>query len=160
LFKDYFLYPILSFFFFAFLLVWVLFFGLLGIPSFFLPKKKFPLEKKEVDAQATVCWIFFEKEQLTADHYEFESTVVAPFYDKVAFLGYSLLLKPVMWTLKKFNFLDRSMLFVVRRWIRIHRYIILGEQWVSFWEVPFTNLCTCLGTRVGKKHFFYLFILS
>lgn len=97
----------------------------------------------------TVCWLFHGKGLLTADHYEFESSVVAPYYDKVAFLGYSLLLMPVMFVLKKWSFLDQPMLFVVRRWIRIHKFIILDQEWVQFWEVPFTRFCTSLGTRVG-----------
>lgn len=154
--KDNLLYPILAFFFFTFLFLWIVLCSLLVLPSFFLPKKRFPLSKNDVDEDTTVCWLFFEKGHFNKAHYEFESGVVAPYYDKVTFLGYGLILSPVMWALKNYNFIDRPMLFVVRRWMRIHRYIILNEQWVAFWELPFTRLCTSLSARVGLTLYYIL----
>lgn len=140
---------VVSVFFLCFFSVWLMACFLISLISFLRPSLEKEISIEKVKNVPTVCGILHKKKKLTDEEYTFEAEVVAPFYDAHTFEGYRLIMIPVLKTMDAFAGLDRMMVLLVYRWIRIHKYLVLGEGQAKAWELGMTKLCTGIAKRVG-----------
>lgn len=85
-------------------------------------KRKIDIDLQRVKQRETICSVLHKKNLLTTSEYEFETVDVASWYDELTFRGYLFVLAPVIFLLKYFSFADSFVLYVVKKWIKIHYY--------------------------------------
>lgn len=133
-----------------FLVLWLLFCSLLALLGWVLPAKILKLNSDEVEASLTVCKILNEKGLISDDEYGFETQKVARLYDQLTFKGYLFIMNPVIAIMKGAQFLDAFVLWLVKRWMNVHRHFLGGNQNPPAFHVMLTRLCTHLAFYLGK----------
>ena len=132
-------------------LVWLLVCLLLAFIGLILPRKKCSLIVGEVYKVETICRIMCNKGLLSEKEYSFETTQVAPYYDQLTFQGYIFIMKPVMAFIKRYSYLDTLMMFLVRRWMRVHGYLIQGLKRPAYPYILLTYVSTSIARCVGRS---------
>lgn len=138
--------------FYIFYLFWISIAFILTLISLFLPNRKNKtLETSDVQDSITICRILFERSRLTAEEYAFETEQVATAYSETAFTGYKFMAAPIIWFLKRGEFLESSLVFLVRRWINVHKHFFENKNQVPpLFHILFTKLCIFIAKGTGK----------
>jgi hypothetical protein len=123
--------------------------ALIGI--FIKEKKDEQLKTDEVQDSITICRLLFERSKLTEQEYAFETEQVATAYNASAFTGYKFMAAPIISVVKRKSFLDHSLVFLVRRWIKVHRYFFENKnQKPPRFHILFTQSCIFIAKGTGK----------
>lgn len=81
-----------------------------------------------VDKSDTICKALAQKNIIPWVDYEFEYKEVSQFYNWDTFVGYQVLIKPVVVTTRNSFLIDPIVSFFVRHWVAIHKNIIRGSK--------------------------------
>jgi hypothetical protein len=136
--------------FFSIYFLWLLIFFVLGVIGFFIPISERRLTTSEVLNTKTVCKVLFEKGKLSLEDYHFETTEVSSCYSSEVFLGYKVIMLPVILTAAKCNFLDNAILYLVKRWIRVHKWSLgLNETKPPKLHIFLKFFCVSIARNVG-----------
>jgi hypothetical protein len=142
-----------------FLLAWLLFCLLLAVVGRLLPNASKAPDLTEVVKKTTVCKVLNQKNLITDEEYEFETQSVAQFYDRLTFRGYLFVMAPFILLLRSTSFLDRFFQFLVRRWIKVHGFLIHGQTRPDTWLVGLAQICAQIAHRVGVViHYLSVFV--
>ena len=131
-------------------ILWIL--TLLSISVFgcFFPLKRQTLQSNEVDDHDTICSTLQEKGLISEKDYNFESQVVAPLYDRYTFSGYLTIISPLLFVMKRTDYMDSVSLFFVRHWISDHERRTTHEKNFSYFYRALFKICTFLAAGLGK----------
>jgi hypothetical protein len=142
-----------SFIYFSIYSVWLCFSIVLALTGAFLPSHSRGLKAQEVKDSDTICRALYEKGKLTKEEYAFETDHVAESYDDQIFKGYSFIVFPVIWTLKKTNTIDSSILFLVHRWMSVHHHFFENKTHNKppKFDIFFTKACVAIAKGTGKS---------
>lgn len=116
-----------------------------------MPIKKRELNSEEVKKSLTICRCLFEKNKIDESIYAFETDQVATTYNHLVFKGYGLIVSPVIFILKRFDFMDQITLYFVDRWVSVHKYY-LHEKALRppQTHIFITKFCVLMAKSVGK----------
>lgn len=108
--------------FFTIFFFWLIFCFLLSLPGFLIRVRSHRLNQNDVKKHLTICRCLFEKNLIDEKVYSFETNQVSQMYDHLVFKGYGFIVFPVIYALKKYSFLDKSVLFFVTKWVAVHEH--------------------------------------
>ena len=136
-------------------ILWFLFCFILSIGGLFIPQTDFS-KVEGADKKETVCKSLNKKGLLTNKEYSFETDHVATQYDKITFDGYFFIMKPIIFSLNNFNFLDQTMLWFVRKWMSVQKFLIYQEGKPKKIYILITYFCVLIAKNVGLVINFFL----
>ncbi len=117
--------------------------------GFFFPSKRGRLDLEEVDRRTTVCKVLSQKGLITQQEYEFETQKVAAYYDEQTFSGYLFIMKPVIYALQMTTYFDSFLLFLVKKWIAVHRFMFYQIEKPKLFYIRLAAVCVALAHGVG-----------
>ena len=155
--------------FFSLYMLWLFVCFVLALVGFLIPVRAEVLDSKYVLESDTICKALFHKNKLTQSEYDFETTQVAEHYSDLIFRGYGFIVAPIIWTIKKFNFIDSAVLFFVYRWMNVHHRLFQTSSHTAnknqFRSPPFrpppyfhiwlTAVCVKIAKGTGKSLFLF-----
>lgn len=136
--------------FLPFLIIWL---GVCIVFAFFgtlVPSEERQIELSEVLNVTTVCKVLNNKNLISNKEYEFETQRVAGFYSGHTFQGYLFILAPVIYFLERSNFLDSMMLWLVKRWMKVHHFILDKSCAPPKFQILLTKICVFIAYSNGK----------
>ena len=133
-----------------FYLAWLALCSLLALVGCLVPGRSAGLVTDEVEQSDTICKILHAKGLLSDREYDFETHDVAPLYDQYTFLGYQFILGPMMFLLRHLSYFDSFMDFLVRRWMRVHRYFLNRAASPPQFMIFIVNICVGIAQSVGR----------
>jgi len=113
---------VMPFIFSFFYIFWLAICFFISLPGFLIPFKKKELESSVVKKHYTICRCLFEKGVISEKTYAFETDQVSKHYDQLVFKGYTFIVVPVIFTLRKSKYIDNFILYFVERWVAVHKY--------------------------------------
>lgn len=131
-------------------IIWLLFCFFISLLGALFNQRKIKIDLVKVKKRDTICSVLYNKKLLTNEEYEFETCEVASWYDELTFRGYLFVLAPVIFLLKYFSFADGFVLYVVKKWIKIHRYQKKYSGKPKTFFSSFISLCVLLANFVGQ----------
>lgn len=146
-----FLYSLLGYFIAIPLFVfWLLFCFVISLIGSLLYKKRVRIDLDRVKRRETICSVLNQKKYLSDDEYEFETVEVASLYDELTFRGYLFVLSPVIFLLKHFRFADSFVLYLVKKWMYIHKFQREHKKKLKSFFSALMSLCVLLAFFVGQ----------
>ena len=146
-----FLYKILGYFITIPLFIcWLLFSFVLSLIGLFLYERRIHIDLEKVKKRDTICSVLNSKKLLSDDEYAFETEDVALLYDELTFRGYLFVLSPVIFLLKHFSFTDSFVLYLVKKWMYIHKYLRQHEKRPKSFFSALMSLCVFLAFLLGQ----------
>lgn len=128
---------------------WLVFCGFIAALGTIVRKRVESLDSKMVIDATTVCKVLHEKKVLSKKEYDFEAIQVAGIYNKTTFVGYLFIMFPIIFILKRVNWLDVTTIHLVRRWIRVHRYKLSMSNHVSLFDRKIVEACVLVAHCTG-----------
>ncbi len=138
--------------FLVFYILWLCFFSLIGLISYFVLFWKKDHESIDVTQFDTICKVLNDKNILSDEDYLFETTFVASSYSAETFMGYKLIVTPWVYFLKRHTSLDRFTLYLVCKWIAFQKRRLDQVRQFSFFS-GLASTATLIACGVGKLSF-------
>ncbi len=130
--------------------IWLLFCFLISLIGSLLYKKRVLIDLDRVKKRDTICSVLNSKKYLSDEEYEFETVEVASLYDELTFRGYLFVLAPVIFLLKHFSFADDFVFYLVKKWMKIHKYQRQHKKKAKSFFSALMSLCVLLAFFVGQ----------
>ncbi len=130
-------------------MAWLTVCVVMAIIGFLLPSKRVQLAQKKVEDSQTVCKVLNQKNLISESEYQFETEKVAAHYDELTFKGYLFVLGPLIFLLKSTSHFDSFVLFLVKRWMAVHRFLFFNEDKPRRLYLFLTHFCVGIAFRVG-----------
>jgi len=141
-----------AFLFCVFYIVWLILCFALAMVGALIPFRKKNLDPSHVKKSLTICRCLFEKNKIDESVYAFETDQVAISYNNLVFRGYSLIVSPLIYVLKRFDFMDMITLYFVDRWVSVHRFYLVKDKTITppKIHIAITKFCVFMAQSVGK----------
>ncbi len=130
-------------------ILWLLICLGFAVFGFVFPNKRFRLDLDEVDRRTTVCKVLNQKGLISQKEYEFETQNVAAYYDEQTFTGYLFIMKPVIFALQMTSYFDSFFVFLVKKWIAVHRFLFFQIEKPKQFYIRLAAVCVALAHGVG-----------
>lgn len=81
-----------------------------------------------VDESDTICKTLAQKDLIPWSDYEFEYKEVSQYYNWDTFVGYQIIIKPVVVITRSSFLIDPIVFFFVSHWVAIHKKLIWNKE--------------------------------
>ena len=131
-------------------IIWLLFCAFLAFLGLLLFKKQIVIDIQKVKDKETICSVLNKKALLSDEEYDFETNDVANLYDDLIFRGYLFVLAPIIFLLKYTNFANSFILYLVHKWMQMHKYKKVYKKEPKTFFSTLMNICVRIAGLIGQ----------